>query len=73
MYIEIKASILQMKHLDLITIIIGALTLALGIAGIIISLILRSEYMIVSICGCTCAVLCGGFALFSGIMAKRKS
>ena len=46
-----------MKHLDLITIIIGALTLILGIAGIIISLILRSEYMIVSICGCTCAVL----------------
>lgn len=43
-----------MKHLDLITIIIGALTLILGIAGIIISLILRSEYMIVSICGCTC-------------------
>ena len=38
-----------MKHLDLITIIIGALTLILGIAGIIISLILRSEYMIVSI------------------------
>ena len=61
-----------MKHLDLITIIIGALTLILGIAGIIITLILRSEYMIVSICGCTCAVLCGGFALFSGIMAKRK-
>ncbi len=61
-----------MKHLDLITMIIGALTLALGIAGIIVSVILQSEYMIVSVCGCACAVLCGGFALFSGIMARRK-
>ena len=61
-----------MKHLDLITIIIGALTLILGIAGIIISLILRSEYMIVSICGCTCAVLCGGFAIIPLNRAKRK-
>jgi|GEM_PF-2037600 len=47
-----------MKHLDLITIIIGALTLILGIAGIIISLILRSEYMIVSICGCIVRRFC---------------
>lgn len=61
-----------MKHLDVITIIIGAFTLALGIAGIIVSVTLRSEYMVISICGCACAVLCGGFALFSGIMAKRK-
>lgn len=61
-----------MKHLDLITIAIGAFTLVLGIVGIIVSVVLKSEYMIVSISGCTCAVLCGGFALFSGIMAKRK-
>ena len=58
-----------MKHLDLITIIIGALTLILGIAGIIISLILRSEYMIVSICGCTmCFVFMRRFMPYSVVL-----
>lgn len=61
-----------MKYLDIITIMVGTLTLILGITGIIVSAIMRSEYMVASICGCTCAVICGGFALFSGIMAKRK-
>ncbi len=61
-----------MKHLDVITIIMGGFTVLLGIAGIVVSLILQSEYSTVCICGCTCAVLCGGFALISGILSKRK-
>lgn len=61
-----------MKHLDTITIFVGILTILLGIAGIIAALILNKSYTVLSVCGCSLAVLCGCFALWGGISAKRK-